>query len=112
MRKLYIMLLILAGFSASLAMAAEAQVEIISPVEGAKLDGMEQNKIVYNVTRGPGGDHVHIYIDGTEKALMREMKGSYTMEMLFPGDHELCIKIVNKNHTPIGVEKCVNVTVE
>lgn len=112
MRKLYIMLLILAGFSASLAMAAESQVEIISPVEGAKLDGMEQNKIVYNVTRGSGGDHVHIYIDGTEKALMREMKGSYTMEMLVAGDHELCIKIVNKNHTPIGVEKCVNVTVE
>jgi len=112
MRILSIMLLILAGFSAPLAMAAESKIEIISPVEGAKLDAMDQNKMVYDVTLGPGGDHIHIYIDGSEVALIREMKGSYTLETLAPGNHEICIKIVNKNHTPIGVGKCVKVTVE
>jgi hypothetical protein len=51
-------------------------------------------------------------VDGNEAGLLREMKGSFTMETLAPGNHELCLKIVNKNHTPIGVEKCVKVKAE
>jgi hypothetical protein len=112
MRSLSILLLVLASISAPLAMAAESKIEISSPVDGAKLDAMAQNKLVYNVTLGPGGDHLHVYVDGAEAALLREMKGSFTMETLAPGNHELCLKIVNKNHTPIGVEKCVKVKAE
>jgi hypothetical protein len=51
-------------------------------------------------------------VDGKEAALLRQMKGSYTMETLSMGNHEICIKIVNKNHTPIGVERCIKVDVE
>jgi hypothetical protein len=29
-----------------------------------------------------------------------------------PGNHQICIKIVNKNHTPIGVERCIKVEVK
>jgi len=112
MRIFSILLLILAGFFSQYAMAAESKIEISSPAEGAKLDAMEQNKMTYNVTLGPGGDHIHVYIDGSEVGLLREMKGTYTLENMAPGGHEICIKIVNKNHTPIGVDRCVKVKVE
>lgn len=94
------------------AVAAEGSVIIRSPVEGATLDVMEQNKVEYEVVPGPGGDHVHLYVDGEEVAILRQLKGSYTLENLASGQHDLCVKVVNKNHTPIGVEECVAVTVQ
>jgi hypothetical protein len=97
-----------------LAVAAEgaATVKIISPEDGAKLDAMAQNKVTYDVNPGPNGDHIHLYVDGDEAALLRKLKGAYTLDSLAPGDHRICIKVVNKNHTPIGAEGCVKVTVQ
>lgn len=112
MRNLSLLVLILASFAAPLAVAAESKVEISSPTDGAKLDAMEQNKLDYNIILGGAGDHMHVYVDGKETALLRQMKGSHTLETLAPGKHEICIKIVNKNHTPIGVERCIKVTAE
>ncbi len=109
MRNLSMLLFIFASIAAPLAAAAEAKIEISSPEDGAKLDAMEQNKLDYNVTLGSGADHIHVYVDGKEAALLRQMKGSFTMETLSPGKHEICIKLVNKNHTPIGVERCIKV---
>ena len=94
------------------AQAAVPSVRIIEPVEGATLDVMAQNRIVYEVESGPRGDHVHVYVDDKEVGILRQLKGSYTFETLPSGKHVLCIKIVNKAHTPIGVEQCRNVTVE
>ncbi len=102
---------LLLGVSAP-ALAVEASVSIMSPAEGAKLDAMAQNKISYEVVPGPKGDHVHLYVDGKEAAVLRQLKGSYTLETLAAGNREICIKVVEKNHTPIGVEKCVKVTVQ
>lgn len=96
----------------SSAMAAEASVTIHSPADGAKLDVMEQIQVEYDVVPGPRGDHLHFYVDGKEVALLRQLKGSYTVESLAAGRHALCIKVVNKNHTPIGVEKCITVAME
>ena len=87
-------------------------VTIVSPADGAKLDAMAENRIAYDVAPGPRGDHTHLYVDGKEVAVLRQLKGSYTLASLAPGAHELCIKVVNKNHTPIGIEKCVKVKVE
>lgn len=92
--------------------AGKPFVKITAPAEGAKLDAMAQNKIDYEVSPGPRGDHVHAYIDQKEVAILRALKGSYTMETLAPGKHNICVKVVNKGHTPIGVQKCVNVIVE
>jgi hypothetical protein len=94
------------------AFADVAAVKIIAPADGATLDAMAQNKIAYEVSRGPDGDHIHLYIDDDEAALLRQLKGTYTLEGLSPGTHRLCIKLVNKNHTPIGVETCIKVKVE
>jgi hypothetical protein len=97
---------------ANTAMAAEPSVTIHTPADGATLDVMEQNQVTFEVEPGPRGDHVHFYIDGEEVAVLRQLKGSYTLGSLTPGERELCIKVVNKNHTPIGVEKCITVAVE
>ncbi len=109
MRNLSMLVLILASIAAPLAAAAESKIDISSPVDGAKLDTKAQNKLDYNVTLGGDGDHIHVYVDGKQVALLRQMKGSHTLESLAQGNHEICIKIVNKNHTPIGVDRCVKV---
>lgn len=98
--------------AAATAFAEEAAVKILAPADGARLDAMAQNKISYEVTPGSKGDHTHLYVDGKETAILRELKGSHTIETLATGSHTICIKVVNKNHTPIGVEKCVKVKVE
>lgn len=94
------------------AVAAEPHVRIEAPTEGATLDAMEQNRLVYQVEPGPRGDHVHVYVDGKEVGILRQLTGSYTLETLSPGERELCVKVVNKAHTPIGVQDCVNVRVD
>jgi len=98
--------------AASAALAAEPHVRIGSPADGATLDAMEQNRLAYEVEPGPRGDHVHVYVDGEEVGILRQLKGSYTLETLAPGERELCVKVVNKAHTPIGVQDCVKVRVE
>ena len=94
------------------AFAVTPSVTISAPADGAKLDAMAQNKISYDVVPGPNGDHTHLYIDGNEVAMLRQLKGTQTLESMSPGKHEICIKVVNKAHTPIGVGKCIHVTVD
>ncbi len=96
----------------ALAASAEASVKITSPADGAKLDAMEQTKLVYAVIPGPRGDHVHVYADNKEVGILRSLAGSYTLETLSAGGHTICVKVVNKAHVPIGVEKCIKVSVE
>ena len=112
MRNISMLILILAGFAAPLAMAADSKIDITSPADGAKLDSKAQNKIDYNITLAGAGNHIHIYVDGEKVALLRQMKGSYTFESLAKGKREICIKIVDSGHTPIGTDRCVKVTVE
>ena len=106
-----------ASLSASLGLAAaafaqDAMVTISAPAAGARLAATAPIEIVYDVTPGPAGDHTHLYVDGNEEAVLRQLKGNHKLEPLARGMHELCIKVVNKNHTPIGVDKCVKVDVQ
>lgn len=94
------------------AQADVGAVTIVSPANNATLDAMAENRITYDVTPGPQGDHTHLYVDGKEVAVLRQLKGSHALGSLAPGAHEMCIKVVNKNHTPIGIEKCVRVKVQ
>ena len=100
------------GCYAPLALAADASVVISAPADGAVLSRAAQTLINYEVTPGPKGDHTHLYVDGKEENVLRQLKGSLTLEPLAPGKHEICIKIVNKGHTPIGVQQCNKVSVE
>lgn len=95
----------------SQAALAEGSVKITSPANGATLDAMGENRLVYDVAPGPRGDHVHVYLDDKEVGILRKLKGSYLLESLASGKHNICVKVVNKAHVPIGVGQCVNVTV-
>ena len=117
-------LLIVAALFSGMGMAEEASVKIFSPVEGAILNAKVDNVVSYEIVPGPKGDHAHLYLDGKEIAILRKLKGSYTFvyqtgdqesynqDTLTPGERNICVKVVNKNHTPIGVEKCVKVMVK
>ena len=94
----------------SAVLAEDASVTISSPMDGAKVSAGAPTKVTYAVVTGPKGDHVHLYVDGAEVAILRELKSTTTVDKLTAGPHTLCIKIVDKGHTPIGVEKCVKVT--
>jgi hypothetical protein len=94
------------------AAAAEASVEILVPKEGAVVAGTEPVVLDYAVKPGPKGDHVHIYVDGQQVAIVSQLKGRYDVGRLGPGRHQLTIKVVNRDHVPIGVESSVNVTVQ
>jgi hypothetical protein len=91
---------------------AQGKVTITSPAAGASLDAMDENKLVYEVDPGPRGDHVHVYVDGKEVGILRKLKGSYTLETLSSGKRDICVKVVNKAHVPVGVEQCVQVSVK
>lgn len=93
-------------------LAADGSVTISSPVDGAKLSRSATTTVTYDVAPGTKGDHVHLYVDSGEASVLRQLKGSHTLNKLAPGMHDICIKVVNKAHAPIGVEKCIKVSVE
>jgi len=102
------------GFLLALPLTAlgQGKVTITSPADGATLDALDENRLVYDVDPGPRGDHVHVYVDSKEVGILRKLKGSYLLESLDSGKRKLCVKVVNKAHVPIGVEKCIQVTVK
>lgn len=99
------------GLTAPVAGLAQGKVEITSPKAGATLDAMAENKVAYKVDPGPKGDHVHVYVDDKEVGILRQLNGSYTLSALESGQRNICVKVVNKAHTPVGIEECVTVTV-
>ena len=92
--------------------ATMAKVDISSPADGAKLNIKAENKVDYNITLGGDGDHAHIYVDDRRIGMLRKMQGSYIIDYLDAGKREICIKIVNSNHTPTGVGRCVTIVAE
>ncbi|MFZ5524170.1 MAG: hypothetical protein ACOY9D_08840 [Pseudomonadota bacterium] len=97
--------------TAAEAPAGGSRVDIFAPADGATIDAKAQIKLDYDITLAGEGDHAHLYVDDRRIAMLRQMKGSYMVFALDPGMHEICIKVVNGNHTPIGVSRCVRVTV-
>lgn len=92
--------------------AETASVSISSPLDGVKLDPKVRCRVYYEIVPGPKGDHAHLYLDNKQVAELLRIKDSYTLNSLSLGQHEICIKIVNKRHTPIGVQQCNKVSVE
>ncbi len=88
---------------------ARSKVDISAPADGARLDAKAQIKLDYDITLGGEGDHAHLYVDDRRIAMLRQMQGSYMIFPLDPGIREICIKVVNSNHTPIGVDRCAKV---
>ncbi|MHB1098154.1 MAG: hypothetical protein ACYCZR_01240 [Burkholderiales bacterium] len=117
-------------FSASV-QASEGSIRIISPADGATVDSSaEKFHVFYHATFDPKGDHIHLSVDGKDKEtlrqlqvshvtdvyekdrwvpVMREINGKTAIDPLSPGKHEICAKVVNKLHVPIGVKTCIHV---
>lgn len=116
MRTLQLLLVTLAlGCYVPFASAAEISVKISSPADGAKLSSKVETKVSYEVNTGAKGGHKHdifILVDGEDAGELHESKGTHTLEPLEPGSHEICIRFVTPGHNPIGVQDCVNVSVE
>ncbi len=113
MRSLPALGFVLASLVSGAAMAAASTVEISAPADGAKVSAKAPGKLDYSFTLGSdGGNHIHVYVDGNQVALLRESKGSYALDPMGPGKHEVCIKVVNAGHAPIGVDRCVKVVAE
>jgi hypothetical protein len=89
-----------------------ASVTISEPKDGGQLTAGGPVTLKYKAIPGPQGDHVHVYVDGREVAILRELEGSYAVGPLTPGRHELAIKVVNRAHVPIGVESSIAVEVK
>lgn len=93
--------------------AAASKIDITSPADGAKLDAKANTQLDYSITLGEdGGDHAHIYVDERRVAMLRQMQGNFVLFPLDSGVHEICIKVVNSTHMPIGVTRCIKVTAE
>jgi hypothetical protein len=104
--------LIVLGCHVPAALAAGASVTISSPRDGAKFRPWTEVDIVYEATLGPNGNHVHLYVDSGKAVLLHALKGSHSVGTLVEGAHKICINVVNKEHTPIGAQACVNVSVQ
>jgi len=116
--------------------AAEANVTIIEPMEGASIPTGNVTVSV-NVTNftlveptgqpnAPGEGHLHYYLDApiptneSEPAIpptggyVVSANLTHTWENVTPGEHNLSVQLVNNDHTPLSplVFETVNVTVE
>lgn len=89
---------------------ADANVKITSPADGGKVKTNEPVNVIYDITPGPGGDHAHIYVNDKEAGILRKLKSSFSLDPLPPGTHTVCVKVVNRGHSPIGQESCIKVT--
>ena len=89
---------------------ADANLKMISPVDGGKLKAGEPVDVVYEIIPNAGGDHSHIYVNGKEAGVLRKLKSTFRLDPLPPGTHALCMKVVNKGHASIGQETCIKVT--
>ncbi len=112
------------GISAS-AFAADAPTAKTDPItitglaDDAELKAGVETKFDYVINPGPTSDHAHFYIgnkDGVTKAgdrgeIVRSFKGSYTLPKLAAGAHSIVMRVVNSNHTPVGIEKTIKFTV-
>lgn len=95
----------------SAAMAQTESVKLVSPVDGATLEAASTTQVAYEVVAGPKVDHIHLYVDGKEVAVLRESRGTHALAALAAGTHAICIKAVTKAHVPTGIEQCNKVTV-
>jgi hypothetical protein len=95
---------------ATTAFAAAGKVTISSPADGATVSSSDKIKLTYEVVPGPDGDHVHLNVDGKRIDLLRELKGTATIDALPPGKHKVCLTVNTRGHVPTGVEGCVDVT--
>lgn len=67
------------------AAAGDPYAKITYPHDGEKLGAASRKQIDYEVDPGPQGDHVHLYVDNGEAAVLRKLAGSHPLESIPQG---------------------------
>ena len=94
------------------AFAAGGKITINSPANGAMVSAKDKVSVNYDAMLGPGGDHLHLYVDGDRIDVLRQLKGSAELDALAPGKHKICLAENTKSHVATGMETCVDVTAQ
>ncbi|HKJ84382.1 MAG TPA: hypothetical protein VJ961_10255 [Mariprofundaceae bacterium] len=95
--------------------ASTGSVTIISPKEGAVLPSGSEDKLTYNVTLGPNGNHLHVYVDNDPPIIDRNVSDcpcSLDLPKLTEGPHTIAVKEATASHALTGVQKTVHFTVK
>jgi len=92
--------------SAWTAGAAETQIRILSPSQGAVIKG-DSIEVRYELAKGVDATHVHCYVDGEyQRGFSGIVKG------LARGTHEIRIVAASHDHQATAVEARVTIEVE
>ena len=95
--------------------ASGGALSITSPADGAMLNSGSGNKLEYNVTLSPNGNHIHVYVDDMRPIIVRKVSGcpcSMDLPDLSPGKHTIVMKEATSGHSLTGLEASVSVTVK
>jgi hypothetical protein len=108
-------LLLLAVAASAFAAAANApkgaSIQILKPTDHADLDSDESYPLDYQVVLGPGDDHFHVWVDADRSPGIHDLKGTYMLPKMTPGQHVITLKLVDKGHVPTGPQKSITVNV-
>lgn len=113
--KLFIVLALVALNSPVWAADSAGAITISSPVNGAVLASGAGNKLQFNVSLGPNGNHVHIYVDDQSPIVDRDVSRcpcSIDLPTLSSGTHTIAVKEATSGHAMTGVQSAVTVSVK
>ena len=94
---------------------ADGMLTITTPADGAVLDSGSGNKLEYNITLSPSGNHIHVYIDDQRPLIVRNVSGcpcSMDLPDLSSGKHTIVMKEATSGHSLTGLEASISVTVK
>jgi len=98
-----------------LAADSAGSITITSPANGAVLQSATGNKLEFNVSLSPNGNHVHIYVDDQDPIVDRDVSRcpcSITLPKLSSGKHTIVVKEATSSHAMTGVQSSVTATVK
>ncbi len=107
----FLLLLVIAASAFAADSSHGASIQILKPTDHADLDSDESYPLDYQVTLGPGDDHFHVWVDAERSPGIHDLKGTYVLPKLTPGQHVITLKLVNKDHVPTGPQKSITVNV-
>lgn len=102
------------GSGTDTASAGSKDLTITSPEDGATV------QVPFMLTwdsaepLGPpdsGKDHVHVYVDGRDNDYTVVGGTRFRIKDLTPGKHEVAVSLQHADHTPVGPEASIDVTV-
>ena len=102
------------GSGTDTASAGSEDLTITSPKDGATVQVPFTLTWDSGVPLGPpdsGKDHVHVYVDGRDNDYTVVGGTRFRMKDLSPGEHEVEVSLQHADHSPVGPEASIEVTV-